>query len=1082
MEVAPGMTCQFVHLHTHSYFSLLAGLAAPEALVQRVARLGQPALALTDHNNMFGAIRFYRAARAAGVKPIFGLQLAVGSGGHPLTLLAQTNGGYRNLLRLATAVRTERPSRRARPASGLGSAAHLTAGRAATGSAYSHDGTVSRQLLLKHRDGLFVLSGGARGELASFVRAGRTAEATQLGAHLRDAFGRDNFYIELQNQALPEQASLNAALAALARELNVGVVATNDVRYLHSEDAGAHAALLAMGARTTLANPDRPTLGSAEFYLTSAEQMRERFADMPEALANTALIAQRCHVELDVGRLRLPAFRGKEAAPSVSAESEGTSGEADDGIEVDTSDSEQFVAARLLAERAWGGARERFGTTLPANVEKRLRHELDIIGGRGLAAYFLLVEDIVDEAKRRGIPVGPGRGSAASSLVAYCLGITAVDPLRYGLVFERFLNPERVRMPDIDIDVCDTRRDELLEYVRERFGQENVAQIVTFGTLAARAALREAGKVLEVSRAKIDRVAGMIPVEPGVTLQRAEQAVPALARAVRADAELQRLYSLARAVEGVPRHLSIHAAGIVIGDEALGEDFPLIVPSERLRMTQYAMDDVEALGFLKMDLLGLRTLTVLDHARAYAAAQATSRPTQHGRPSADRGALPPQHGVSSTPRGDGSRTLSFDDEAVYEGLRVNGTAGIFQLETPMFRNLVERLQPTTFADIVALLALGRPGPMQRVEQFIRRRHGREPVRYIHKALEPILKETYGIIVYQEQVMHIAMKLANYSPAEADLLRRRLTDEGGTLPQAERERFLRGAESNGIGRDASQRVLDELMQFAGYGFAKSHSVAYAMLTYETAWLRTHFPAAFFAALLTSHMGNPERIRRYVGAAKSMGTTVLGPDVNRSGVDFEPVASATGGEEAVSFGLAGIRHVGRGAAEAVVEARGNKPFSSFDDFCQRLPSAPNRSQLIRVFVEAGACDGFGISREDMLAAVGSPGREAASGQTSLFAAGGREKSLRKDEVSDMINVKHSGFVLQLAAGHERYWPELHALLAAHKGEVPVTIKLPTAEGTVTIAVDRGLWVDGGSQLLQRLQHWIKLGRLTGVTRVS
>lgn len=1040
------METDFVHLHTHSYFTLLQATASPEKLVERAVQLGQRAIALTDFNNMFGAVRFYRAARRAGIKPLIGMQLAVGSTGRPLTLLAETDTGYRNLVKLATAVRTEAPRRTVIGHDYRGDVGFQ-------GSAYRDEGKVAKQLLFELGDGLIVLSGGRESELTALLRSGLRGEAYRFGQKLRDRFGRDNFFIELQNQRLPEQCCLNEALAELAQKLQVSVVATNDVRYLHKEEAPAHAALLAVGAGTTWHEPDRPTFGSPEFYFASGEEMARRFADLSltgrKALANTVAIAERCTLSLGDGVLRLPDF-GPDAA-------------------------------LRLRDLAYDGARRRFGESLPDEVQARLQNELHVINGRGFASYFLAVADVIDEAKRRNIPVGPGRGSAAASLTAYCLGITAVNPLAHGLIFERFLNPERVRMPDIDIDVADTRRDELLACVRERFGKERVAQIVTFGTLAARAALREAGRIFATPKAKVDHI--IRHVESGSTLADREQTAT-LARLALQDAEIGRIVRLAKAVEGVPRHVSVHAAGVVIGDGSIGETVPLLITRDGQRVTQYPMDDVEHLGFLKLDVLGLRTLSVIDNARTFISRQKA-----------------PSHAVATSSGQASLRDFigegaASKDAKVYRSLRTEGTAGLFQLETPMFQNLVGRLQPENFTDIVALLALGRPGPMQRVEQFMQRRRGQQPVEYIHKRLEPILKETYGIIVYQEQVMHIAMQVAGYSAAEADLLRRRLTERSRSVVQGERERFIAGAKANGLETSVANTIWDELIRFAGYGFAKSHSVAYSLLTLETARLRTHYPGPFWAALLTSVMGDENRLRRYIRAARRLGVRVVPPDVNKSGVDFEPImsvqhqdapekAAPAGAKAIVSYGLAALRHVGRGGAEKIVQRRREGMYQSFADFCRRLPEAYKREQLLRSLIEAGAFDRFGQSRQQLLEELkrrnGSSGRSFV--QTgSLFKTAKLTQLTHKSTASDMIEEKFSPFVLTVAPDYAGHLRQLKALLAQHPGPVPVIIKVPVDGRLVAMRVERKLWVDGSLTLLDTLRKWHNLGRLTAVKQPS
>ena len=1016
------MSGGFVHLHTHSHFSLLDGAASPEALVRRAAQLGMPALALTDHDAMFGAVRFYRAAREAGVHPVIGLELTVGPGAHHVTLLAENNDGYRSLCRLSTAAMSAPASGGPEPAGGRPAAP----GR-----------PVPLELLWEAGDGLIVLSGCRRGIIPALLRAGRRDDARREAVRFLERFGPERFFIELQDHGLPGQAELNRALAELADELGLGVVATNNVHYAARGDAEAHDALLALGAGARLDDPDRLRFGSAEYYMKSPGEMQRLFRERPDALENTVRIAQRCRVELELGRVRLPKFRpagaeggSRGAGPEASA-SAGPGGGAGPG-----------AADRILAERAWAGARSRFGGRIPAAAEERLRHELDVIAGMGMADYFLLVADIVQRARELGIPVGPGRGSAAGSLVAYSLHITDVDPLQYGLVFERFLNPQRLQMPDIDVDVCDTRRDELLREVRERYGRERVAHIAAFGTLAARAALRDMGRVLDVPAATVDRAARMVPAEPGMTLAEAQRRFPALQRLRAENERTERWFRLAEAVEGTPRHLSVHAAGIVIGDGPLAGRLPLVAAEDGAVVTQYPMEDVEALGFLKMDILGLRTLTVVDQAKKLAAAAGRAVPDP----------------------------LPLDDEAVYAALNRFGTEGVFQLETPMFQRLAERLRPDRFSDLVALVALGRPGPGERVDDFIRRRHGRQRVVYHHPLLEPILEETYGVIVYQEQVMRIAVDVAGYSPAEADLFRRAISAKSAEALQSQRERFVAGAEANGVPAGVAGRIFDELAAFAGYGFNKSHSVAYALLSYETAYLRTHYPAEFFAALMSSWKHNPQRLARYAAAARRMGVRVLPPDVNTSPAGFGVV------DGAVAFGLEGVRHVGRAAAEAIVAARADGPFRSFADLVRRLPGGIARRRLFESLIEAGACDSLGESREAMLRAAagqGGPPGAGAVGQTSLF-QGIRARSDSSDTIESAAPL-----VIDAGAEAAAHFPALKRLLAAYPGPVPVVLRVDTGDAWVAIR-PAGPGVAPTPELMQKLNEEVGRGRLRRVLR--
>lgn len=1000
------MSGRFVHLHTHSHYSLLDGAASPEALVERAADLGMPALALTDHDAMFGAVRYYRAAKAAGIHPVIGLELCLGPAGHHVTLLAENDTGYRNLCRLSTAAMADGAGG-GYERSGSGFDAH----RGRTGRA------VTQELLWEFGDGLIVLSGCRHGVIASLLAAGREEDARQVASGYRERFGRNGFFIELQDHGIDGQRKLNEQLLRLADELELGVVATNNVHYVERSDAEAHDALLALGAGAKLADTNRLRFGTTEFFMKSAVEMEALFRHRPDALENTVRIAERCHVDVQLGRMRLPKLHGTHSKAAL----------------VD------------LVQR---GARDRFGPELPPAVTDRLDHELTVIGEAGLSDYFLLVADIVQRARELDIPIGPGRGSAAGSLVAYCLHITDVDPLAHGLVFERFLNPERMQMPDIDVDVCDTRRDELLADVRKRYGPERVAHIATFGTLAARAAIRDMGRVLDVPGEVVDRLARLIPNEPNMTLAEAQRRVPELARVRSTDSDADRLLTLAEAVEGTPRHLSVHAAGIVIGEEALETELPLVTTLDGVRVTQYPMEDVEALGFVKMDLLGLRTLTVIDEAKKLAAAQGAAVPDP----------------------------VPGDDPAVYAAMTKFGTEGIFQLETPMFQRLVERLKPDRFSDLVALVALGRPGPAERIDDFIRRRHGRAPVRYHHPSLEPILEETYGIIVYQEQVIRIAVDVAGYSPAEADLFRRAMSAKQADVLEAQRDRFVAGAVANGVPDAVARRIFHEVETFAGYGFNKSHSVAYALLCYETAYLRTHFPAAYFAALLSSWRGHQQRIARYVAAARAMGVRVLKPDVNSSPVDFSVA------DGAVAFGLEGIPHVGRGAAEAIVAARQDGPFASIADLAQRLPGRHAHRRLFQSLIEAGACDGLGESRAQMIHWLGSdtgPGGSGrafeAVGQTSLF-GGGRAHS----DISDTIG-EGGPLIITVAAEAAGRFIGLRRLLREHPGPVPVLLRVAVADQFVTVQPD-DLTVTPSPVLMDKLNEAVARGWLTDARRGS
>ncbi|BAS27283.1 DNA polymerase III subunit alpha [Limnochorda pilosa] len=912
----------FVHLHVHSVYSLLDGAASVEGLCRRAAEQGSPALALTDHGVMFGAAAFYRAAVAHGIKPILGCELYLAPGRrteragggrehrHHLLVLAQTPRGYRNLTQLVTAGFTE---------------------------GFYQKPRVDRELLEAYGEGLIVLSGCMSSEVPELLLEGREDEAIQVARWYRERFpGR--YYVEIQENGMPRQEELNRKLVALARELELPLVATGDVHYVAPADAELQDALLCIQTGKRLADPDRLRFPTDRFYLKTPEEMAAAFGEIPEALANTLRIAESVEPVLEPGRPELP-------EPPLPRR-----------------DGRPLEPDRHLREEADRGARRRFGR-VEARVRERLAHELDVITSMGYASYFLIVADFVNWARSQGIAVGPGRGSAASSLVAYCLGITDVDPLRYGLVFERFLNPARVSMPDIDIDFSDARRGEVLEYVARRYGADRVGQIATFSQLAARAALRDVGRLLDVPYAEVDRVAKLVPSGPGVTLEQALEQEPELrAMAGGGDPLHQRWIRLARAVEGSPRHLSVHAAGVVITREPLVERVPLARTHEGVVVTQYPMEDLEWLGLLKMDFLGLRTLTVLERAVELASEE---RAGEAAGGSIRLEAIPE------------------DDPEVYRMLSEGRAEGVFQLETSMFRTLLPEVRPDRFEDLVALLALGRPGPMVRVQDYIERKHGRQPVRHALPVLEPVLAETYGVMLYQEQVMQVAMAVAGYSAGEADLLRRAMGKKKPEAMQAEESRFVERSVERGVPEEQARALFREMAEFAGYGFAKSHSAAYARITYQTAYMKAHYPVAFMAAQISSVMGQEERVAEYLEECRRQGIPVLPPDVNASRWEFRPEGGG------IRFGLGAVKNVGSDLVRGLVEARAEGPFRSLQDLLDRLEEAhPNRKAL-ESLVKAGALDGFGHRRSllgelEVLLRERGPGARAATarGQTRLF----------------------------------------------------------------------------------------------------
>jgi len=913
----------FVHLHTHSEYSLLDGANSIPALVGRVKELGMDALAVTDHGNLHAACSFYREARAQGVQPILGFEAYLAFGSRHarervpdapaiyshLVLLARDREGYRNLCRLSSIGYLE---------------------------GFYHRPRIDRDALERHGAGLLCLSGCLSGEVALWLRKGRYERAQASAAYLARLFdGR--FWLEVQNHGLPDEQIVTEGVFQLARELGLPVVATNDAHYLRREDAEAHDVLLAIGTGKDLDDPRRFRFEGQESYVKSEAEMLALFPERPEVVAETEQVAARCAFDFE-RRYFLPEY----PLPT--------------GVR-DPND--------LLVAHATEGAHARYGTPLPANVEERLRYELEVITKTGYAGYFLIVADFIRAARERGIPVGPGRGSAAGSLVAYALHITNVDPLAFDLLFERFLNPDRVSMPDIDIDFCFERRGEVIDYVRERFGRDSVGQVVTFGTMKARAAVRDVARVLKIDLADTDRVAKLIPSSPGfaLSLRHAVDRVPELGALVEQDERIAKLIRLAETIEGLSRHASVHAAGVVIAPGPLTDYVPVCtVGSEPdARVTQYDWVGLEQVGMLKMDFLGLKTLTVIHDASAMVAERI-------GAP-LDLDAL------------------DLNDEAVYALLRSGRTAGVFQFESPLATDTLRNMRCDRFDDLVAANALMRPGPLDSGMHlvFINRKLGREPIRFPHPALREILEPTYGVITYQEQVMRIANVLAGFSLAEADVLRKAVGKKDAELIRRELGRFV----ARGVERGHDTRVMEEIASqigtFGRYGFNKSHSVAYSILSFQTAWLKAHHPAEFLAALLSSEVGNADKIVQYIAEARELGLEVLPPDVNESGYKFTVV-----GERRLRCGLGVVKNVGKSAIESILTGRREGgPYRSLLDLCDRIDLRLCNKRVLEALIAGGACDGLGGHRASLEAGLDAALAEAQlrqterdAGQVSLF----------------------------------------------------------------------------------------------------
>ncbi|MBM7622588.1 DNA polymerase III subunit alpha [Sporohalobacter salinus] len=879
---------EFVHLHVHTEYSLLDGAAKIEELVTQAADYGMPALAITDHGNMYGVVEFYKAAKKAGIKPIIGSEVYVapdsrfdqksGQSDSPyhLVLLAKNNQGYRNLLKLVSKGYLE---------------------------GFYYKPRVDLELLKEFSEGLICLSGCLAGRIPRDLLNEQEQQARKMIKTYQDIFGENNFYLELQDQGLRKEKIVNHSLIDLGRELDVPLVATNDVHYLNQEDAQAHDVLLCIQTGKKLTTEDRMKFPNDEFYLKNNQEMAEIFSEVPQAIENTREIAERCNVELDFDQTYLPYY--------------------------EVPDEESLSS--YLQELCLKGARRRYGE-LTEEVKERLDYELEIINEMGYPAYFLIVWDFIEYAKDKGIMVGPGRGSAAGSLVSYVLGITDIDPLEHGLIFERFLNPQRVSMPDIDIDFCYQRRDEVIDYVTEEYGQDRVAQIITFGTMAARAVVRDVGRVLDLPYAQVDEIAKLIPF--GADLEEALESSQDLKELYHKKDRVKELIDYAQKLEGLPRHASTHAAGVVISKEKLTEYTPLQQNKGEVT-TQYPMGDLEAIGLLKMDFLGLRTLTVINNTLEI---------------------IEQTQDVELN-----LAEISLDDEKTYELLQTGNTEGLFQIESNLFQRLIADLKPTRFEDLIALLALGRPGPLGSgmVDDFIKRCHGEAEVEYPHPVLKEILEETYGVILYQEQVMRIANEIAGYSLGEADILRRGMGKKKPELLKKHRQKFIDGALEKGYSEELANELFDLMEYFGGYGFNKSHSAAYAFVSYRTAYLKTYYPVEFMAALLSSVMGNSDKVARYIEECNRMEIEVLPPDVNESEVRFTVV------EDRIRFGLEAVKNVGQKAIEEIIRSRkeeGN--FESLADFCQKVSLGKVNQRVIESLIKAGAFDSLGAHRSQML----------------------------------------------------------------------------------------------------------------------
>lgn len=935
----------FVHLHVHTEYSLLDGANRIKDLIRRTAELGMDSIAITDHGVMYGVIDFYKEAVKNGIKPIIGCEVYTArrsrldkqSGidseqGH-LVLLAKDMTGYKNLMKIVSIGFTE---------------------------GYYYKPRIDMDVLERHSEGIIAMSACLSGDIPRAILNGDYAKARETALKLNSIFGEDNFYLELQSNGIEEQNLVNQQLVKMSKETGIPLIATNDAHYLRREDARAHEILLCIQTVKSINDEDRMRFPTDEFYIKSPDEMYRLFNNIPEALENTLKVAARCNVELEFNRLHLPSYE----VPGGEEPFDYLKGLCFEGLE-------------KIYGRDWGKEKE-----------SRLLYELGVIKQMGYVDYFLVVWDFIKYAKDNGIMVGPGRGSAAGSLVAYTLGITSIDPLKYDLLFERFLNPERISMPDIDIDFCFERRQEVIDYVVRKYGKDRVAQIITFGTMAARAAIRDVGRALDIAYGDVDAVAKMIPFQIGMNIEKALEMNPELRNRYNEDEKVRELIDTARLLEGMPRHASTHAAGVVISREPVNEYVPL-QKNEDSVTTQYVMGTLEELGLLKMDFLGLRTLTVIRDAVELV------RGNYNLCIDIDR--------------------ISMDDPGVFKLISEGRTAGVFQLESGGMIQFMKELRPASLEDIIAGISLYRPGPMDQIPRYIKNKNNPEEIKYDHPLLAGILNVTYGCMVYQEQVMQIVRDLAGYSMGRSDLVRRAMSKKKIGVMQQERQNFIygtadnegnvvvKGAVRNGVDEVTADKIFDEMVDFASYAYNKSHAAAYAVIAYQTAWLKCRYPVEFMAALLNSFLGSSEKVSQYVHECKNMNIEVLPPDINESSIKFTVVKGK------IRFGLAAVKNVGEGAVKSIMDERAlNGAFESFREFCERIDGRDINKRCVESLIKCGAFDSLGVFRsklagafEKIIDGIQQKKKRNLDGQMSIFEFAGEvgEEAAFKEDYPDI-----------------------------------------------------------------------------------
>lgn len=911
---------EFTHLHVHTEYSLLDGSSKIKEITSRAKELGMKSLAITDHGVMYGVIDFYKAAKEVGIKPILGCEVYVAPGSrfdkqpgesesryYHLVLLAENNTGYKNLMKIVSRGFTE---------------------------GFYYKPRVDYEVLEQFHEGIIALSACLAGEVQRYLARGMYEAGCEAAKRYEGIFGKGNFFLELQDHGIPEQKYVNPQLIRMSQELGIDLVCTNDVHYTYAQDADAHDILLCIQTGKKVTDENRMRYDGGQYYLKSPEEMAELFPYAPQALENTCKIAERCNVEIEFGVTKVPHFEVPQG----------------------------FDSWTYLNHLCNEGMRRRYPDA-DEEKKKRLEYELSVIHKMGYVDYFLIVWDYINYAKTHGIAVGPGRGSAAGSIVSYCLGITDIDPIKYSLIFERFLNPERVSMPDIDVDFCYERRQEVIDYVVEKYGKDCVVQIVTFGTMAARAVIKDVGRVLDLPYAMVDNIAKMVPREIGITIDKAIQENPDLRNAYENDAQVHDLIDKSKRLEGLPRHASMHAAGVLISQKAVDEYVPVATGADGAVVAQFVMTTLEELGLLKMDFLGLRTLTVIQDAEKLARKKN------------------PEFSIDN---------INYEDKNVYDMISTGKCEGIFQLESAGMKNFMKELKPQSIEDLIAGISLYRPGPMDFIPQYIKGKNNPGDITYDCPMLEPILKPTYGCIVYQEQVMQIVRDLAGYSLGRSDLVRRAMSKKKTSVMEKERQNFIYGnleenvpgCISNGIDEKTANKIYDDMIDFAKYAFNKSHAACYAVVAYQTAYLKTYYPVEFMAALMTSVVDNTDKVAGYIYACRQMNIQMLPPDVNTSDMEFSVE------DNAIRFGLSAVKSLGRPTIKAIIDERNKSRFTSMQDFISRLYTDLNKRTLENL-IKSGAFDTFGNNRRQMMSVYArmldneaKQGKDAISGQMSLF----------------------------------------------------------------------------------------------------